>query len=269
MKKSLLQGLLLLSGFLVLLFLSFQVDWMNVFGVNAKRDKTQEKLGALIWESMEQSGDVIADPQILAAVDSILTRICDRNGIERSELKLHLLQKDRVNAMALPDGHLVVYSGLINETSSPEELAGIIAHEVAHIEENHVMKKLVKEIGLSVLVGAAGGSAGGEVAKTAANTLSSSAFSRDYEKEADIRAVDYMIKAKIDPRPLADFMYKLSLDDPDFLDNLAWISSHPMSEDRALYLLEYIGSKPADFEGVIDDEAWQALKTFAARKTEP
>ncbi len=70
------------------------------------------------------------------------------NDIDRDKIKVHLLFKDEVNAFALPDGHLVIFSGLILESENPEELSGVLAHELAHIELNHVMTKLMREVGL-------------------------------------------------------------------------------------------------------------------------
>ncbi|MDZ7607365.1 MAG: M48 family metallopeptidase [Cyclobacteriaceae bacterium] len=135
--------------------------------------------------------------------------MCDKNDIDRDKIKVHLLFKDEVNAFALPDGHLVIFSGLILESENPEELSGVIAHELAHIKLNHVMTKLMREVGLSVLLSMASGG-GGDMLRETAKMLSSTAFDRALEKEADIKAVDYLIEANISPEPFATFLLPLS-----------------------------------------------------------
>lgn len=89
-----------------------------------------------------------------------------------------------MNAFSLPDGHLIVFSGLILNSDSPEELAGVVGHELAHIELNHVMKKLVKEVGLSTLISLITGNSGSDMIKETAKTLSLTAFDRNLEKDA-------------------------------------------------------------------------------------
>jgi predicted Zn-dependent protease len=76
-----------------------------------------------------------------------------------------VLNNDEINAFALPNGHLIVYSGLILNSDNQEELIGFICHEIAHIALNHIMKRLVKEIGTSVLISMTTGNGGSEIIK--------------------------------------------------------------------------------------------------------
>ncbi|MFT4835044.1 MAG: putative Zn-dependent protease, partial [Flavobacteriaceae bacterium] len=202
----------------------------------------------------------IKDKEAINLVDSVLLRICTANNIDRSNLKLHLLDKDEINAFALPGGHLVIFSGLITACENSDELAGVIAHEVAHITENHVAKKLAKEIGFGVVTSIAGGTAGAEIIKEAARVLSSSAFDRAIEKDADIKAVDYLVEAKIATKPFADFLYKRSLDDDDLMNYISWISTHPNPEERAQYILEYGSTKSFDPTPSLSESAWAQLE---------
>src|SRR5690606_26318193 len=97
-----------------------------------------------IWESISESEKEIKNPQIIKYIDSIINNICRANNIDRKLIKAHLIEKDEVNAFAIPNGHLVIYDGLIKASEKPDELAGVISHEIAHIELQHVMKKLIK-----------------------------------------------------------------------------------------------------------------------------
>lgn len=94
---------------------------------------------------------------VLAPLDSLLSHLCEANDIERDKIKLHVVQSNEVNAFAFPDNHLVVFTSLIAKCENQEELCGVMAHEIAHMQKGHIMKKLVKEVGLSALVGMASG----------------------------------------------------------------------------------------------------------------
>ena len=260
MKKTVLQGLVIVASFFATWFALSQIDWVKVFKIQKVTDKTEEKLGDLFWEIFQKSEKENKDSFVVNSVDSIVSKICLKNGFERDQIKVHILMKDDVNAFALPNGHLIVYSGLITDADNQEELSGVICHEIAHIRLNHVMKKLVKEIGLSVLISMTTGNGGPEIAKQAAKVLSSSAFDRSLEKEADIHAVDYLTKAKIDPEPFANFLFKLSEKENETTKNLAWLSTHPDSKERAEYIVEYSRGKQTTYEPVLSAETWIQLK---------
>ena len=171
-----------------------------------------------------------------------------------------MLNKDEINAFALPNWHLIIYSGLIHNSDNQEEFTGVISHEIAHIELNHVMKKLVKEIGLSVLISMTTGNGGAEIIKETAKMLSSSAFDRNLEKEADIKAVDYLTTAKVNTEPFANFLYKLSDKEHEAPKYLTWISTHPDSRERAAYIVEYNKDKLTDYKPILSNETWEKFK---------
>jgi beta-barrel assembly-enhancing protease len=260
MKKALFQGLIIVFVFLGTWLILSQIDWVNIFKIRKITDKTEKELGELFWEVFKKSEEENKNPNIINPVDSILTQICNANKIKRAEIKLHILNKDEINAFALPNGHLLVYTGLIKNCESPEELTGVISHEIAHIELNHVMKKLVREIGLSVLISMTTGNGGTEIIKETARMLSSTAFDRNLEKEADLKAVDYMINAEVNPVPFANFLYRLSEKDSEATKYLTWISTHPESKERADYILEYNKNNLPEFKPILSQETWEKMK---------
>lgn len=121
------------------------------------------------------------------------------------------------------------------------------------------MKKLVKEVGLSVLISIATGGGGGDIAAIA-KLLSSSAYDRKLEKDADIKAVDYMAAADISPDHLANFLYRLGENNPDDLRYLTWISTHPDSKERAEYIVSYGKGKVKKPEPILANSTWQQMK---------
>jgi beta-barrel assembly-enhancing protease len=259
MKKAFIQGLITVVLFFSTWFVLTQVDWMSVLKVNKATDKTEEKLGELFYDIFKKSEKENMNPLVASSIDSIVYKICLENGIDKQLIKVHIFGNDEINAFTLPDGHLLIYSGLILASDNQEELIGVICHEIAHMQLNHVMKKLVKEVGLSVILSMTTGNSGSEILNETARLLSSSAFDRKLEKEADIKAVEYLITAKINPEPFANFLYKQSNNDKA-LKYLTWVSTHPDSKERAKYIMEIIRYESINYESILSTETWEELK---------
>lgn len=233
MKTILKQALVSILLFGGVLFSLSRVDWLAVF--HLKENIIEEKLGKLYWDIFSKTEKFVKDEAVLQPVDSLLAYICEANGIEKP-IKLHVIESGEVNAFAFPDRHLVIYTSLIKECQNEMELCGVMAHEIAHIERGHVMQKLIKEVGLSVLANAVGGDGGAVLAETA-QILTSTAYDRTLESEADNYAVAYLSEAGIDPSPLGDFLYRLSREE-DLPSITEWISTHPDSKKRSSMIWE-------------------------------
>jgi predicted Zn-dependent protease len=181
----------------------------------------------------------IKDIKIVEPIQQMVQELCSENKIAASSINVHVVDNKEINAFAMPGRHLVVHTGLIEFADKQEEIAGVIAHEIAHIESGHVVKKLGKEIGLSILMNLTLGDIGGEVVRNALSTITSTAYDRSLEKEADLKAVDYMVAAKMNPTYLASFLEKLDKQSqtPEVLQ---WVSTHPDSKERVRYINEKI-----------------------------
>lgn len=256
MKKAVVQGILAVLLFLGTWFALTRADWAKIFKLRQITDKTEQKLGEQLWEVFKRTEEENKNAYVTNSVDSVATHICKENKIDRGTIKVHILNKDEINAFVLPNGRLIVYTGLILNSDNQEELAGVICHEMAHIKLNHVMKKLAKEVGLSVLISMATGS---EIVKETAKLLSSSAFDRDLEKEADIEAVDLMIKANVNPRPFANFLYRLSEKEHEATKYLTWFGTHPGAKERAAYIAGRGKGKLTDYKPILANGTWDKL----------
>ena len=259
MKKIIFQFFVLVALFFGLWFLFGNINWMSAFKIEKLTDDTEIKIGKAVWDLYKKTEKENKDEKAVNALDSIVDKICSNNNINRETIKVHIIIKDDINAFAMPGGHLVVYSGLIKASDNPDELAGVIAHEISHIELDHVMKKLIKEIGLSVLISMTSGNGSAETIQKISKLLSSSAFDRKLEKEADISAVEYLINAKINPESLAEFLYKLADNKSDEASYESWLSTHPDSKKRAEYILEYSKDKIIKSEPALSESSWKAL----------
>jgi predicted Zn-dependent protease len=259
MKSNSLWAIIILGGFVGLFFWLRTIDWVGMFNIEKHTRDTEEKLGDLFWEHLGDDGNQITDSLTVAAMDSLVTRICKANEIPCGRIQVHVFRSDVVNAFAMPGGHLVVNSALIADCKNPEQLCGVLAHEIAHIELRHVMNKLVREVGMAMLVNlTTGGGDAGQIGEVI-GALSSKAFDRDLEREADMKAVDYMVNSHIDPHPFADFLYLTANGESG--ETFEWLSTHPSSKERMEYVLEEIGKRQFEAKPLIAASNWEELKT--------
>ncbi len=146
-----------------------------------------------------------------AALDRLEAKLDARSAKAGGrELDVRVANIDMINAVALPGGKIIIFQGLLEKAKSPEELAGVLAHEIGHVRRRHVMQSLLRQLGLSFLLGGIDGQAGG-----ALNTVLSLAYGRDAERDADLWSIDRMAAARIDPTDTADFFERMSGMDND------------------------------------------------------
>lgn len=266
MARLLLQFVLIVASFFALWLALSKVDWMTKLEVKEKSKGVEEKIGEIYWDFFKTIEDEITDEKVLAPLDSLLSKLCTSNDIDRKKIKLHLIDKDEVNAFALPDHHLVVFSGLILDSENEAELCGVLAHELAHLEKGHIMKKLTREVGLSLLITMTSGNGSPEIVKQVAKALTSTAYERDLEREADLTGVDYLIRAGINPEGLASFLFRMSAHEKDLPDQLFWISTHPGGEDRTVAIMEYLKVKEYETSSILTSEIWNELQAHLQKQ---
>lgn len=260
MRKLLFELLLFVALLGSVWFLLSKIDWMTIFRVEQSTQTMENKIGDLFWDLLKKSeNEITADP-ILSPLDSLLNKVCVKNKIERTGIKFHLVRKDEINAFAFPNNHLIVYSGLIENCQNEAELSGVLCHEIAHMEKRHIMNKLVKDFGLSVLFSMSTGNGNSEVISEAIRHLSSTVYDRNLESEADMTAVEYLIKANIDPEPFANFLYRLSNKNENLPAQVYWISTHPDSKERAAKIIETIKNRTILKIPVVSESGWDLFK---------
>ena len=232
--------------------------------VDASLDRLEASLGEPLWMEIKSQNPPIQDPKAQQALNRLLHSLCAPNGIDTAGLHRHLVQNPEVNAFALPGRRLVIQSGLIQKAKNPDEVAGVLAHEIAHAEQGHIRRKILKEAGLSLLIawisGGWGGSPGG--IHELVRVLSSTAFDRTYEAEADRVAVRYLQTAGIDPEGLAVFMDRLAANEKENPTPPEWLSTHPASPKRAVTIRHQAAQNPnTAYQPSLTEADWQALQT--------
>jgi predicted Zn-dependent protease len=257
MRKILTQGLVMLTVFLGSWAALAQVNWVGLFRTEQVSDAAETRLGDIVWKSIERRADIVRNPAITVPLDSIRLRLCKAAEMRECPVRVYAVREKEVNAFALPGGRILVTTALLAEVRNESELAGVMAHELAHVQLRHVMNKLVKDIGLAIIVST---TAGSEVVNQVIHSLSSTAYDRRLESAADLYGVDLLMDSHINPQPFAELTYRLGqrIDDPN--GELRWLSTHPSSEERALAIVER--TKDADVSPVamIDSRGWNAMK---------
>jgi predicted Zn-dependent protease len=258
MEKILIQFAAIVVSFFGVWFLLSQIDFVNESDLQKLKGETEQKLAELIIETIERSNDKIENEKVLSVLDSIKVRLCAGKNIDCTKIKIHLIRNSEINAFALPDHNMVIYSGLLEYAENAEEVAGVMAHEIGHIEKNHVMKKLVKEIGMQMLFTIAAGDAGNDISRETAKVITSTAFDRSKEREADKFAVELLTSAHVDTQPLSNLFFRLALKDK-MPEELVWISTHPDTKERAAEIIKL--SKESTFEPrPVIQTSWKAVQ---------
>ena len=152
--------------------------------------------------------------------------------------KFHVIEEKTVNAFAVPGGHVFIHTGLLKVVSKPEELAGVLAHEMAHVTQRHAIRNLIESSGLYLIVQYFFGDASGLLAAMANSSqlLLKQKYSRDLEREADDVGWSYLVQAKINPRGMIDFFEKMKTEEAKLPVGTgpAWelLSTHPSTDER-------------------------------------
>jgi predicted Zn-dependent protease len=191
-----------------------------------------------------------------AALESLGRKLLPEN-IADLPLTIDVVRVKQVNAFALPGNHIFIFSGLIDKARNPDEVAGVLAHEMGHLELRHPTRGMIQQLGLSAVISLMfGGNAAGDVAYIA-TALS---YTREMEREADARAIALLQQAKIHTDGLASFFRTLK-DDKDSDSPLPdWLSTHPGLQERAETAEKAANAN--DGTPALTDEEWRAVQTI-------
>ncbi|HEY0685596.1 MAG TPA: M48 family metallopeptidase [Steroidobacter sp.] len=221
-------ALFLLLPILLLLVFLWQADRIARAVAEHVPIEQERKLGEQAFAAMRGTLSLQDSGPAYEAVQTLGLRLAQAG---KYRYQFHVANDAAVNAFALPGGIIVVHTGLIASTRRPEELAGVLAHEVQHVEQRHSLQAMVKNLGLRGLWMLVTGDISSGAIGQAALELTSLSFSRDAEKQADAAGFDGLVAAGIDPRGMADFFAVMAN-----LEGVAtpppFLSTHPASGDR-------------------------------------
>ena len=239
----------------------------------------EREMGRKIYEMIQKNMTLVDDPAVTAYINSLGNKLVGVIGAQPFDFHFYVIEANDVNAFATPGGYVYVFSGLIGTMNAEGQLAAIICHELGHVTSRHISKQMDKSRGLTVasLAGLVagvllGGPVGSAVAigSMAGGTQAQLSYSREDEREADSKGLEYLALAGYNPRYMAQ-TFKL------FMRN-AWripknmpsyLSTHPGSPERLASVENAILTNPelASVLGRGDDDAFNAVKNRLIAQT--
>ena len=205
-------------------------------GLNLVSVDEEWQMGQQLERDVAQQVDVLNDATLTSYVNRIGQRIVAQTPLANRPWRFHVVRDDAINAFNVPGGLVYIHTGLIAAADNTAELAGVIAHEVAHGAARHGTERMTQAYGLNIaaalLLGQDPG-LGAQIAAQIAGGGAIASFSRADEREADLRGVRYMANAGYNPEGMATMFDKLMADRqrrPGAVEQ--FFSTHPLTEDR-------------------------------------
>jgi Zn-dependent protease with chaperone function len=196
--------------------------------------------------------------------DAALRKLARALAPEAPDLDIRVVNISMVNAAALPGDRILIFEELIRRAEGPEEVAGVLAHEIAHVENRHVTEAMVRQLSFGLIVSLFGGGTGANL-----ETFLSTRYTRGAEEEADTDAIHALERARISPAGAAAFFGRVARQESRMGivgRGLSYISTHPEPAERERRFRESAGSR-TDWAPALTPEEWKAL--VAICRTDP
>ncbi len=211
-----------------------------------------------IGDQIAQALDVETYECRAAPGTTVLQRLADRLALAagwQHRLHIHLVNSSLPNAVTLPGGHIVVFTGLIELAKSGDEVAAVLAHEVGHVVNRHSMQQLTRGLGLAILASLLTGGAAGRAMVNYGAQIWQLAYSRDAESEADLFAVGTLQKVGLRNDGLVAFFRTIEAKHVGEND-ISWLGTHPATPDRIKALQD---KSSASGQSAFTAEEWTRL----------
>ena len=205
-------------------------------------------LGDAVVAELAPPGRRCIDPARQARIDTITATLVKTLPEARYPIRVTVVNRPIVNALATPGGSIVVFRGLLERTESAEELAGVLAHEIQHVLHRHATKAILRQASAGVIIAALVGDVSAVVAFgiQSARALGDLRYGRQAELEADRDGMRMLHAAAVDPGGMVAFFQAMQRDEGTPRGAARYLSTHPAAADRV-----------------------QALTTLAAGRTRP
>jgi Zn-dependent protease with chaperone function len=218
---------------LIGLFFSWTLDTIVRHAVAQIPRSMEKSFGDKQCEKIKKLIDVSEDPRLIARLNAIYAQL--RTGLPDTNLtvQFHIIETGIPNAGSIP-GHVFFDRGIFAFLNDSDELAGVMAHELGHITQKHVFRRMVSRQAPAYVLKTLFGNSRGAVAALAETSqfVMGQSFSRGYEREADAEGWKYLVAANINPHGFIDAMTKLQEFQYKHMHGAVTLSDHPPTEDR-------------------------------------
>ena len=202
----------------------------------------EDKLGEQVAKEVEQRWEVVSDPYQVALVEMVLDR-CVPFVERKLNYRIKIIEEEAPNAFAIPGGRIYVTSGMMNFVKSDDELAAIVAHELVHSDKNHILRQAARNqkltIGALLIAVASKGKGPAMLLANLAQVAIMNAYSKDFEREADLGGLHILVKAGYAPSASVTVLERLKMEQlkRPYVDPGIYMD-HPKTEERIDYILK-------------------------------
>jgi Zn-dependent protease with chaperone function len=230
----------------------------------------EAKLGQMIQQEFTAQEQTCQNPTLLHALNNIMSRLTEPLDHLPYTFQVTVVDSPLVNAMAAPGGYVLIFRGLLQDTDSPEELAGVLAHEMQHVLLRHSLHLVVQHVSVGFLLAALSGDASGMVAFAlqAVHTLQTLAYSRTAEYQADEQGFRLLQQAGINPEGMLTFFLKLKKQQAGAIE-LRYLSTHPATDDRLAHLKRLMPASAGRYQSFPFQSEWAELTTLCNLSRSP
>jgi predicted Zn-dependent protease len=238
-------------------------------GISASSER---EIGREFHNEAKKKFSFIKNPQVIEYINFMGKRIEKADESPPYRFRFYIINDPQVNAFAVPGGYIYIHSGLILKARTPDELAGVLAHEIAHIKNHHLARQVQKGTILNLATLAAIFlSQGNPAVVTGASAISQTLqlkYSREFEREADRFGLYYMWKAGYDPNGMISFFEKLLREQLVYPQEVPpYLLTHPLTEERINNLEVIIKSEGFFSKKEREDEEFQFIQALVAAET--
>jgi beta-barrel assembly-enhancing protease len=223
----------------------------------------EERLGRSVADGYIETNGECKDSRVISAVEDIVDRL-DRAKRSPYHFRVRVARSSEVNAFAAPGGYIVLFQGLLDKSDSPDEVAGVLAHEMEHVRQRHVTRGLLRGLTTSAILGIVMGDA--SAIASIIQSMGSLRFQREDEAAADHEGLLNLAKADIDPQGMIGFFKKLAEENSSLPALATYLSTHPDPMDRMERLkaeARHLRVHPKPFASQGD---WKAIKAACAAR---
>jgi beta-barrel assembly-enhancing protease len=242
---------------------------VNQGDINLISLEQEWQLGQQLERDLATKLSINRDAAINGYVDRLGRRLLAQTEMRNLPWKFHVVNNREINAFNIPGGHVYVHTGLIANSDNVAELAGVMAHEIAHGVERHGTEQLTRVYGLNILAGALLGNDPATYQRILAQVVGTGTiarFSRSAEREADRLGVRVMYDAGYDPAGMVA-MFQSLLEQrrrqPSSVNQ--FFATHPLTEDRIRDTRSMIAQLPPKSGLISRDPAFQDVRQRSAR----
>jgi predicted Zn-dependent protease len=239
---------------------------MTVYGIPLLADQLAPFVPAAVERRMGEAvdkqvrfvfgGRVCSNPQGQAAFAELVDKL-KRAGDVDVPFDAQVLSSPVPNAFALPGGKIYLFDGLLQKAQSPDELAGVIAHELGHVRYRDNMRRIIQTGGTSFLLGLLFGDVTGAGAVIfVGRSMFDASYSREAERRADAFTIEVMHKLGRSPRPMGELLFRVTGAQAD--KSITIFASHPLTEERLATMRKE--DRPSAGAEILSASQWRALK---------